>query len=244
MSTLKRQVCAYIGLAMAVLACSPPGSSRRAAADDQSSDSVTAVIVRALAQQLAASDVRVRLDPSRIERRTEVSRVVPGLVYHWAVYRPVGIPHAYSFALAAERGDSVRLIRDAGDWSRAVGDWQPSTTDEARTACLELARSGGRGRDAERAAIPVSQAVREIAAMPRELRARAVRALKDTGTVLAATDHDRHWVVEMWIFELGRSTRYRCVFEGGGKKPAELTVLDSIEGVGWFTTEPANGDSG
>jgi hypothetical protein len=48
----------------------------------------------------------------------------------------------------------------------------------------------------------------------------------------------------MWVFEAGRTTRYRCGFESGGNQPVRLTPVDSIEGVGWFTTDPTKSDTG
>ena len=232
-----------LGVSLALGGCSTT-RSRGIGAEAQARDSVIALVMRELTRQLAGMHVAVRLDSSRIEWRDEASRVVPGLAYHWASYRPVDMTHVYAQAFAAHHGTAAYLIRDADDWSVAAGDWRPATAAEAQVACLELARSAGRGRDPELLAIPVSQARSEIGGMPPELCAQAARALKDSVVVSAPVDPNGRWVVEMWVFEKGRTTQYRCGFGSAGHKAIELTPIDSIEGVGWFTTEATGRDSG
>jgi len=233
------------GLALAVLlaACSAQESSRISTGQPIEAR-VSSLLLRDLSQQLAASDVAVNLDTAAIKRQEIASQALPGLAFHWATYRPQGVPHGYVAAVVGVRDDSAVSLRTAADWSRLMGSWRPSTREQARTACLELTRATGQGRDPERPGIPVSQASSEIRAMPQELQRLAIRALRDSTRVSPPGTQSTEWLVEMWVFEAGRTTRYRCELGGNGRTTTRLTALDAIEGVGWFTDRLARPDSG
>lgn len=161
---------------------------------------MTARLVAALQREIASADVPATPDTSKIARRTEGSKVVPGLSYHWATYRPADMPHGLAFALVAQRADSLRVVEGADDWGRVVAGWAPRDSAEAREACIELARAAGGGRGSERLSEPLDRVSSEIAAMPGDLRQAASRTAKTHDVISSPSSPAQGWTVEMWIF--------------------------------------------
>jgi hypothetical protein len=185
----------------------------------------------------------VSLDTSLIAWDTVRSDVLPSLTYTWAVYKPHGIPHAYLFAVAARNGSVSRVLARPDDWFQIAAGWYPRTASDARTACVEIVRTTGEVRDPEHRAIPVKEASQEILAMPPSLQKAASRALADSDAVTELDPRTHRWVVEVWMFEAGRSTRYQCTL-GPSPQEEKLVEIDRIDGVGWLRLEAAPEDSG
>lgn len=206
-------------------------------------DSTKTLLENTLSSRLSRSDVPVSFDRSLIAWDTVRSEVLPGLIYTWAVYRPQGLPHAYSVAVAARNGGVVRVLTGPDDWFQVTAGWYPKAASEARNACVEIVRTTSQARDPQHPAIRVKEASQEILAMPRNLQDAAARALADSDVVSELDPGGHRWVVEIWMFEVGRSTRYQCTL---GPSPQEKKIVetDRLEGVGWFSLDAAPDDSG
>jgi len=223
----------HLTLLTLVLTAGPRASYAQTQSGSNDNDRVRVLLSEALEQKLKASVFPVRFDQSSIKIRSETSAAVPDLMYSWGTFRPMDISHGYVFAVVAKRGSTVRVVRTAADWGLIAHGWQPGSADQARRACLELVRAVGRGADPELPAIPIRDAQGEINAMSPDLQRRAARALTEPDTILAPTDGEARWTVEMWVFETGATSRYRCVFDQN-RETADIEMLQTIHGVGWF----------
>ena len=227
---------------LAVFGCACAGREARSARRPLV-DSTRTLLESALSRSLARSDVPVSFDTSLVVWDTVRSEVLPGLLYTWAIYRPQGIPHAYSVAVAARNDGVSRVLTGPDDWFQVTAGWYPKTASEARNACVEIVRTTSQARDPEHPAIPTKEASREILAMPPSLQSAAARALADSDVASEPDPSAHRWVATIWMFEAGRSTRYQCTL---GPSPQEDTIveIDSVEGVGWFRLDAAPDDSG
>jgi hypothetical protein len=159
------------------------------------------------------------------------STLIPAFHYHWGTWRPPGADTAYR-ALAVIAGGEAAAVRDAHEWSNAVGrvGWSPSSFHQAAFACAEAARAAG-GAPRREAALYLN---------PRSLRGWAVRdtaaarRLRSPVVTHVGAVWNR-WRAEVWMAEPGRAVRYRCLFTPhvGRRGPlVELARTDSLPGVG------------
>jgi len=226
-------------LILCVASCSPGRDSQNA--PSSANDEMAVLLTTALRTQLNDAPTPIQMDTTKIVWRTQASAVTPGLVYRWASYRAMETSHGFVFAVAARRNSGpVIVIRNPQDWSTATNGWQPTTADEAISACAELARAVGPGRNPERLSVPLGDAEGEISAMPEQLQARVRPVLSDTVTTLPPSPQQPFWTVEFWMFETGLTARYRCSLGS----TVQLVVLNQIAGVGWFPVRAASRDSG
>ncbi len=70
---------------------------------------------------------------------SDTSRIVPGLLYHWALYSPPQTVHALNRAVAITNASRVLIVRAPGDWGAAAAGWHPRSSEEVLQACAEIA---------------------------------------------------------------------------------------------------------
>ena len=79
--------------------------------------------------------------------------------------------------------------------------------------------------------------------MPPSLQKAASRALADSDAVTELDPRTHRWVVKVWMFEAGRSTRYMCTL-GPNPQEENLVEIDRVDGAGWLRLDAAPEDSG
>jgi len=178
--------------------------------------------VPARLRPLLRDSLRITLTPSTL---------IPAFRYHWGSWTPPGADTALR-ALAVTAGGEAAAVRDAHEWSNAIGrvGWSPSSFHQAAFACAEAARAAGSGPRPEAA----------LYLNPRSLRgwtigdAAAARRLRSPVVTHVGGAWNR-WRAQVWMAEPGRAVRYRCLFTPhvGRRGPlVELVPTDSIAGVG------------
>jgi len=165
-----------------------------------------------------------------VQVRVTPSAVVPAFRYHWGTWTaPGGDVH---HALAVTAGGEAHAVRNAHEWSHAVGrvGWSPASFRQAAVACAEAARAAGDQPREENDLYlgphpPREWIVRDTADL---------RRLQPPVVTRVAAVFGR-WRIEVWMGEPGRSSRYRCLFtpRTGRRGPlAEFARTDSIVGTG------------
>lgn len=157
------------------------------------------------------------------------STVLPGTRLTWASYRHPDHRHAALWALAAERGGSLRIVRTFADWNAAAADagWRPTSEADLLRACVEVIRLTGRG------ARPGG-----IHRLFRDWTHVATTALVGADTLRTRLtppqmqpSADGEMTADFWMIEEGRAMRYACTTSSGSA--LALRTRESITGAGY-----------
>jgi hypothetical protein len=169
--------------------------------------------------------------PDLIRYGSELSLAVPGLQYHWGLYKIPQSTHGHVYAILGEREGNRYLLATPADWSRLTGGWKPSGVGDAIRACGEIIRFTGPLADPWGLPLVYSDAAlldeRRLTLVQKEEVAK--RLTFPTGIV-----EDGGWSVDLWAIETGRTARYLSELptEASGGPP-RLIATDSIPWVGW-----------
>lgn len=176
------------------------------------------VLTRAIEEQARRAGETV--DPAQVRFRADSSRVVPGMVYHWAQYPLRRISHTWAFAVVAVVDGRVERLESASDWSRLV-DVRPRWEDETfAAACAEVVAFTSVRRNVYRPPTlyrgPESESERVVAFDEIVRRAAPPRVMRSRGRV----------VVDAWFMEAGQTTQFRCRFSVGGVTVRARACID------------------
>ena len=204
-----------------------PAAPARATDPDEAPAQVRAWLLTDLQSQVHESSHWHAVLESSTRFESRRSRVVPGLVYHWASHPAPVVPLALSHALVGTRG-GLNFLDAERAWPAMAAGWSPADRAEALEGCLEFVRVSWReGPDGG----PVSaERDREryrslLESQPADFSRRVARPARVTGPTAAA----KAWRVELWTIDPGSARRYRCVFPAPGSASGpELTVADSV----------------
>lgn len=171
---------------------------------------------------------------SRVEFETRASTAVPGLVYHWASYRPAWIaPSLPVYSVVGEREGRLFLIANPTTWSILVHGWVPTDEQSATRACSDLltglARNGPHGGPV----LLENRVAADSVLLPDESD-RIWRSVTEPTSVRSPSNGRPRWEVLLWAVQRGpdrQVTRFRCALPGtptSGAEGAQVDVIDSI----------------
>jgi hypothetical protein len=158
------------------------------------------------------------------------STVLQGARMRWASYRHPDHRHTVLWALAAERGGSLRTLRTVADWNAAAADagWRPTSEADLLRACVEVIRLTGRN------ARPGG-----IHHLFRGWTHVATTALTGADTLRTRLTPPRtersvdgEMTADFWMIEEGRAMRYACTTSSGSA--LALRTRESIVGAGYM----------
>lgn len=204
-----------------VASCASAGAPRALAQQSSPRD----LVIRAIRDLLPSGRQRSDFEGTEVWFQADSSSVVSGLVYHWGQYRASG-SHGFVAALAGERGQTTRLIENPGDWAYLAQGWRPGAARDAICACGELIAAAGPGRFPHAGILYTdSIMLQDPALIGLETLSMNERARLVLPTV---SQEQSGATVLTWVFQRGRSRRFRCEFDFAGTLQARLTVVDSI----------------
>lgn len=156
------------------------------------------------------------------------SRVVPGLVYHWASHPEPVIPSWDRHALVGARG-GIHFLAGQESWAAMAAGWAPASRAEALEGCLEFVRvSRGEGPDA--GPVSAEEAGERYRSLLEHQPADFSRRVSQPAVVTGPTAETKAWRVELWTIDpASAALRQRCVFPASGSAAGPvLSVADSV----------------
>lgn len=192
--------------------------------------------VRDRVRCLLVADIRAsssyyedRFSEGNVVVRGWASDAVPDLWYYIASYAPPQTYDVFFFAAAVRRGEKANLLHGVADWLEAVGEWRPSSPDEALGACTEAAMADSDPASPIRAVVYVQGKTADdlldrnvYSESPGQFAQLMGPATRDAGG---------HYQINFWIIEFEHASQIRCIAQKQGPMLLafdRVAQLDSI----------------
>jgi hypothetical protein len=148
----------------------------------------------------------------RITFHRENSRVIPNLVYYWAVRAPAGTTHVSRVAVAGVDDNGVMPIRSPADWHvLAMRSWKPTADSTLVEACAEAVRLTDTGRFPG-SAYHLVREPRDVLGLPLPDPAGLVAQVQAPS--ISRTDTQA--TAEFWLVQTRDVIRYGCRLSASG----------------------------
>lgn len=168
---------------------------------------------------------------SALDTYTQTSEVLPGVTYHWGLYRPHIEDAHWVEIIAFWNNETVRLSQP-DDWLVLARTTTPKLNNAAVEVCGEIVRVTGPMRH------PVAQSriYRGLETIQQLAVPEGMSVGKLTPPTTVRDQSGAGWTTRLWILEPGRSSLYQCRIDPWTS--VTLTREDSIVGFGLTPIHP------
>ncbi len=193
---------------------------------------VREILLAELNRQAGAAYYPFEVDKARVTFVTRSSKVVPGLVYNWALFRSRDVSHGLVLAVSGTADQRSALIRTPKDWMSLARTWRPGDAGTAIRACYEIAQ-------VTRDLSPYNpSALFEGKGMSRPdlLSADTIEIKRHVNPplVVQPSPNDSTWHVDLWVIDPSLShlaTRYKCDLPTAGRELPTSIALNAVDSI-------------